>query len=84
MPFHNRRSIRLKGYDYSQAGMYFITICVQDRKCMFGKIEDKKMIFNKIGEIANEYLNEIPNHFSHVEMAKIIKKEMNLKVGEIK
>jgi putative transposase len=35
---HDRRSIRLKGYDYSQAGLYFITICVQDRKCLFGKI----------------------------------------------
>jgi putative transposase len=35
---HHRRSIRLKGYDYSQAGLYFITICIQDRKCLFGKI----------------------------------------------
>ena len=35
---HHRHSIRLKGYDYSQAGLYFITICVQDRKCLFGKI----------------------------------------------
>ena len=35
---HHRKSIRLKGYDYSQAGLYFITICVQDRKCLFGKI----------------------------------------------
>lgn len=35
---HHRRSIRLKGYDYSKAGLYFITICVHDRKCLFGKI----------------------------------------------
>ena len=35
---HHRRSIRLKGYDYSQEGLYFITICVQDRKCLFGEI----------------------------------------------
>jgi len=35
---HHRRSIRLKGYDYSQAGLYFITICCQDRACLFGKI----------------------------------------------
>ncbi len=33
---HHRRSIRLKGYDYSQAGLYFITICVQNRECLFG------------------------------------------------
>ncbi|EMR03069.1 Transposase [Cesiribacter andamanensis AMV16] len=36
---HHRRSIRLKGYDYSKAGLYFITICVQDRLCLFGEIE---------------------------------------------
>jgi len=35
---HNRHSIRLKVYDYSQAGLYFITICVHDRKCLFGEI----------------------------------------------
>jgi len=36
--FHSRRSIRLKGYDYSRAGLYFITICVQNRECLFGEI----------------------------------------------
>ena len=35
---HHRRSFRLKGYDYSQAGLYFITICAQDRACLFGEI----------------------------------------------
>ncbi len=35
---HHRRSIRLKGYDYSQSGLYFITICVQNRACLFGEI----------------------------------------------
>src|ERR1019366_1141877 len=35
---HHRRSIRLKGYDYSQAGLYFITICCKNRECLFGKI----------------------------------------------
>jgi len=35
---HHRRSIRLKGYDYSQEGLYFITICVQDRESLFGEI----------------------------------------------
>ena len=35
---HHRRSIRLKGYDYSQAGLYFVTICCKDRACLFGEI----------------------------------------------
>jgi hypothetical protein len=40
---HHRRSIRLKGYDYSQAGLYFVTICCQDMICRFGKIENEEM-----------------------------------------
>ena len=49
---HHRRSIRLKGYDYAQAGLYFITICTQDRAHLFGKIENGKMILNPYGHIA--------------------------------
>jgi hypothetical protein len=43
---HHRKSIRLKGYDYSQAGLYFITICCQDRICRFGNVFNGKMILN--------------------------------------
>jgi REP element-mobilizing transposase RayT len=60
---HHRKSIRLKGYDYSQAGLYFITICCQDRECRFGKIENDKMILNNLGKIADECWLEIPKHF---------------------
>jgi len=69
---HHRRSIRLKGYDYSQAGAYFITICTKNRECLFGKITDAKMLLNEAGKIADEYLNNIPNHFSHIEMGEFI------------
>lgn len=48
---HYRRSIRLKGYDYSQAGAYFITICTHDRECIFGEIRDGQMHLNEIGKI---------------------------------
>lgn len=51
---HHRRSIRLKGYDYSQVGLYFITICCQDRAHLFGKIENGEMILNEYGKIAHE------------------------------
>ena len=60
---HHRKSIRLKGYDYSQAGLYFITICVQDRKCLFGEIIDNEMILNDAGKISNECWLDIPKHF---------------------
>lgn len=54
---HHRRSIRLKNYDYSQPGSYFITICTQDRECLFGKINNGLMHLNEIGELVkNEWL----------------------------
>lgn len=54
---YHRRSIRLKGYDYSQAGAYFITICCEDRICRFGEIENGEMKLNEMGLIAfNEWL----------------------------
>jgi REP element-mobilizing transposase RayT len=46
----------LKGYDYSQAGMYFVTICVKKHICLFGKITNGKMMLNEYGQIAyNEW-----------------------------
>lgn len=55
---HHRRSIRLKGYDYSQSGLYFITICVQNKHCLFGEIENGEMICNEYGKIAaTEWIN---------------------------
>lgn len=54
----NRRSIRLKGYDYSQEGLYFITICCQDRLHRFGEVVNGEMILNTFGKIAEqEWLN---------------------------
>ena len=56
----NRRSIRLKNYDYSQKGSYFITIVTQNRKHLFGKIEDGKMILSSVGKIVEEeWMNTI-------------------------
>lgn len=49
---HHRKSIRLKGYDYSQAGLYFITICCQDRAPLFGEIHKGEMLLNEYGKIA--------------------------------
>jgi putative transposase len=51
---HRRRSIRLKGYDYSQAGAYFITICTLNRECLFGDLIDSEMRLNDAGRIVHE------------------------------
>ena len=48
---HHRRSIRLRGYDYAQAGAYFVTICVNERRCLFGRVEDGEMHLSPIGQI---------------------------------
>jgi len=70
---HHRRSIRLKGYDYSQEGLYFITICVQDRECLFGKIVDHHtMILNDAGKIAEQCWFAIPQHFPNVTLHEYI------------
>lgn len=50
----NRRSVRLKGYDYSSPGEYFITICTQNRECLFGDVVDGKMVLNEFGKIAHD------------------------------
>ena len=63
---HHRRSIRLKRYDYSQNGAYFVTICVQNREFLFGKIENGKMILNNAGKMIEKYWREIPEHYPNV------------------
>ena len=65
---HHRRSIRLKGYDYSQAGLYFITICVQDRKCLFGEIGNGEMILNEYGIVGNQRWQQLPERFTNMEL----------------
>ena len=64
----NRKSIRLKGYDYSQAGAYFITICCQHMKCLFGKIVTDEMMLNEYGTIAYNEWNKLQDRFSNFEL----------------
>ena len=65
---HHRRSIRLQGYDYSQAGAYFVTICTHNRECLFGEIMDGKMVLNDAGRMVEQCWRDIPSHFPHVEL----------------
>ena len=69
---HHRRSIRLKGYDYSQKGLYFVTICTQNKKCLFGKIIDNKMVLNIAGEMVNKIWLEIPKIFPNTKLHEYI------------
>ena len=48
---HHRRSIRLKGYDYSRRGAYFVTVCAQNRACLFGSIVDDAVCLSDAGRM---------------------------------
>ncbi|MBE0427599.1 MAG: transposase [Nitrospirae bacterium] len=69
---HKRRSIRLKDYDYSQAGAYFITICIKDRECLFGNIVDREMRINSAGEMVLKAWNDLPAKYSNVRIDEFI------------
>ena len=65
---HHRRSIRLKGFDYSQEGFYFITICCENRKHRFGEIENGEMILNECGQIAYNEWVKLSERFPNFEL----------------
>jgi len=69
---HHRRSIRLKGYDYSSEGAYYVTIVTQGRECLFGEIVDGEMHINEYGEIVQKWWNELPIHFPNVQLGAFV------------
>ncbi len=62
------QSARLRNWDYGWNALYFVTICTKDRQCFFGNIEDGKMKLTNIGEMAQKYWFEIPEHFPFVKL----------------
>lgn len=71
-PQRSRRSIRLRGYDYSQAGAYFMTICTQNRECLFGEIVDGEMRLNAAGEMVQTVWDEIPAHYPGIDIDEFV------------
>jgi len=69
---HHRRSLRLKGYDYSQQGAYFITICTQNREYLFGDVVDGDIILNEFGEIVKYTWFDLPNHIGNIALDDFI------------
>ncbi len=63
---HHRLSIRLKGYDYSQKGAYFVTICAQNRVCRFGDVLDGEMGLKDAGRMVQEVWNQISENYSGI------------------
>lgn len=65
---HHRRSIRLRGYDYSSAGAYFITVCAHERECLFGEIVGGEMRLSEAGQVVRSVWNGLPSHYPNVEL----------------
>ena len=72
MVIHHRKQIRLKKYDYSLSGYYFLTICTKNRQEYFGNIIDNKIVLNKYGEIVEKCWLDIPKHFNNVELDEFV------------
>ncbi len=65
---HHRRSIRLQGYDYSQAGAYYVTIVAWQRECLFGEVINKEMQLTKFGLVAKQQWEKLPKGFPNIEL----------------
>ncbi|MEO5887165.1 MAG: transposase [Anaerolineales bacterium] len=65
---HRRRSIRLKGYDYSSAGGYYVTIVTWQREFLFGEVVNKEMILSKFGLVAKQQWEKLPKRFPNIEL----------------
>ena len=64
---HHRRSIRLQGYDYTQKGAYFVTLCCHNHKCLFDDIIDGKMVKNDAGYMVESVWNNLPVRFNNIQ-----------------
>ena len=69
---HHRRSIRLREWDYAQPAVYFITICLRQRVCLFGEIVEGRMLPNQIGQIIETEWSGLPNRFFNVGLDEFI------------
>jgi len=62
------KSARLKDWDYSSDGYYFVTICTKNKENFFGEIRNKEMFLSPVGAIAEKFWQEIPEHFTNVKL----------------
>ena len=65
-------STRLKHWNYTNSGMYFVTICTDDKIQYFGEIVDENIVLNNLGKFAKQCWEDIPNHFTFVKLDKYI------------
>jgi len=69
---HHRRSIRLREYDYSSTGAYFVTTCTQGRECLFGDVVDEAIRLDPAGESVWAAWDELPERFPNIVMDEFV------------
>ena len=65
---HHRRSVRLKEYDYSRAGAYFVTICTHNREYLFGNVVNDETVLSRHGEIVKNVWCNLTNHYLNIKL----------------
>lgn len=63
---------RLQNWDYGADAIYFVTICTDHHQCFFGEIVNGEMVLSDLGKIAQQFWNEIPNHFPFVVLGEYV------------
>jgi REP-associated tyrosine transposase len=69
---HHRRSIRLRGYNYTRPGWYFLTVSAHGKEHVFGEIDGWDMRLNDFGRIVTECWNELPQHYPHLRLHEFV------------
>lgn len=68
----HRKPLRLKQYDYSQPGAYFVTICTQDRVHRFGEIVNGEISVNGLGAVVRACWDDLPNHYTNIRLDEFV------------
>ena len=63
-----RNTLRLQGFDYTQLGAYFVTICTRNRECFLGEVGNGKMRLNDAGRLVKTVWDELPRHYPHIQL----------------
>jgi len=65
-PDKQRKPLRLLEYDYSVPGAYFVTLCTQNRACLYGEVADETMALNASGKIVDTVWHSLPTHYPNI------------------
>jgi putative transposase len=93
--YHHRRSIRLQNYDYSQCGRYFVTICIQNRECLLGSINQGRFLASEYGKVVQQSLKALQQNYpeptieswvvmpNHIHFILEIQQQTDVALGEL-